>query len=372
MIPLSIPQIQGNEWKYVKDCLDTGWVSSAGNYVTNFEKMTAKYLDAKYAVAVTNGTAALHISLIASNVGKGDKVIVPTLTFVAPVNTVKYCNAEPIFMDCDPQTLCLDTNKLAKFLSTQTQRQKNRIKAIIPVHIFGYPCDMSAIIKLAQKYKLTVIEDATESLGSEYKGKKAGVLGKIGCLSFNGNKIITTGGGGMVITNNKSIAEKIRHLTTQAKKDEFTYNHDAIGYNYRLTNVQAALGVAQLEQLHGFLKIKRKNARLYRKLLYPIKQVEFLWEQSGIKSNFWFYTIKVPKKHHKPLMQHLIKDDIQVRPIWKLIHTLPMYKNAQIFEIKNATKAHCTCINLPCSVVLKESQIKYIVSAIKEYFQKYG
>lgn len=379
-IPLSEPLISGNEWKYVKDCLDTRWVSSAGEYVNRFEKMTADYVGAKYAVAVVNGTAALHLSLIATGVQPGDEVIVPALTFIAPVNVVRYCIAEPVFMDCDPDTLCMDVQKLADFLNKEcgegrggylyNKKSKRRIKAIIPVHIFGHPADMDELLKICKKNNIDIIEDATESLGSEYKGKKTGSFGAAGCFSFNGNKIITTGGGGMVVTDNIKIAKKVRHLSTQAKKDHFEYDHDEMGYNYRLSNMQAAMGVAQMERIQEFVNIKRRNASIYSDLLSEVKDVKFLWESAQVKSNFWFYTVKVAKKHKKKLINCLLSRNIQVRPVWKLIHTLPMYKNSQAYRIENAVKAYDTCINIPCSLSLSKKEIEYVSENIKNFFSR--
>ncbi len=379
-IALSEPEISGNEWKYIKECLDSGWVSSAGSYVDRFEKRLAGYVGSKYAVAVVNGTAALHVGLLASGVRPEDEVIVPALTFIAPVNAVRYCGAYPVFMDCDVENLCIDIRKVADFLQNNCKRQKDgftynkktgrRIKAVIPVHIFGHPADMDYLGGVARKYNITIIEDATESLGSEYKGKKTGSLGQAGCFSFNGNKIITTGGGGMVATDDRKLSERIRHLCTQAKKDAFEYYHDEIGYNYRLTNIQAAMGVAQMERLDEFIDRKRANASLYRKRMSEIDDISFLWEQSWAKSNFWFYTVAVPKKHKKKLMNFLLSRKIQVRPVWRLIHTLPMYKQFEAYKISNAFKIHESCVNLPCSVNISRKEIEYIVKSIKIYFGK--
>lgn len=380
LIPLSEPEISGNEWLYIKECLDTGWVSSVGSYVNRFEEMVAGYVGSKYAVATVNGTSALHVSLIACGVQPNDEVIVPTITFIAPVNVIRYCNAYPIFIDCDADTLCMDVQKAADFITneceirsdgfTYNKKTNRRIKAIIPVHVFGHPADMDKLVIICRTNNIDIIEDATESLGSKYKGKKTGSFGKAGCFSFNGNKIITTGGGGMVVTDNKGIADKVRHLTTQAKKDAFEYDHDEIGYNYRLTNIQAAIGVAQMERLNDFIAIKRENAALYRDLLAEIDGIEFLWEKLWAKSNFWFYTIRVPKVHKKNLIKFLLSKNIQVRPVWKLIHTLPMYKGSQSYRIENAVKAYDTCISLPCSLSLGKKEIEYITKNIRDYFSK--
>ena len=378
-IPLSEPSISGNEWKYIKECLDTGWVSSAGSYVTRFEEMIANYVGAKYAVATVNGTSALHVSLLACGIRPDDEVIVPTLTFIAPVNVVRYCGAYPVFMDGDPDTLCMDVKKVSDFINNEcvqrddgyvyNRKTDRRIKAIIPVHIFGHPVDMDGLLEICIKYNIDIIEDATESLGSEYKGKKTGSFGKIGCFSFNGNKIITTGGGGMLVTDDENIAKRARHLTTQAKSDPFEYDHDAVGYNYRLTNIQAAMGVAQLERIDEFIAIKRKNYNVYKELSSGIEEIEIFSEMQWAKSNFWFYTIKVNNGHKRPLMEFLLAKNIQVRPIWKLIHTLLMYRNAQSYAIDNAVKVYETCINLPCSVNIKQNDIEYVVNCTREYFK---
>ena len=377
-IPLSEPVISGNEWKYIKECLDTGWVSSVGNYVTRFEEMVARYVGTRYAVAAVNGTSALHVSLLACGIRPDDEVIVPTLTFIAPVNVVRYCGAYPVFMDCDPDTLCMDVKKVSDFINNEciqrddgyvyNRKTDRRIKAIIPVHIFGHPVDMDILMGICAKYNIDIVEDATESLGSEDKGKKTGSFGKIGCFSFNGNKIITTGGGGMIVTDDEDLANRARHLTTQAKSDPFAYDHDEIGYNYRLTNIQAAMGVAQMERLDEFIDIKRRNYSVYKSLFSDIEGVEIFGEKKCVRSNFWFYTIKVNNSHKRPLMEFLLAKNIQVRPIWKLIHTLPMYKDSQTYAIENAVEAYKTCINLPCSVSLKEEDIGFIVENIKSYF----
>jgi perosamine synthetase len=377
-IPLSVPVIKGNEWKYIKECLDSGWVSSVGGFVNRFEDMVAGYAGCKYAVATTNGTSALHVSLVACGIKSGDEVIVPTLTFIATANVVRYCNAEPVFMDCDKDTLCIDTDKLREFLKNSTYRENNitynsetkrPIRAMVPVHLFGHPSDVDSLLELADAYNIIIIEDATESLGSEYMGRQTGSFGKAGCFSFNGNKLITTGGGGMVVTDDESLAIRIRHLTTQARSDAVEYDHDAIGYNYRLTNIQAAMGVAQMEQIDEFIAVKRKNAELYRDLLDSVKEVDVLWEKDRVKSNFWYITLKMPPDHRKKLMEHLMSKGIQVRPVWKPLHALPVYKNCQAYKTTNAFEAHASCINLPCSVNISVEDIRYVSDNITGYFR---
>ena len=378
LIPLSEPEISGNEWKYIKECLDTGWISSVGSYVGKFEEVVASYVGSKHAVAVVNGTSAIHASLIACDVQSNDEVIVPVLTFIAPVNAVRYCGAYPVFMDCDKETLCMDVQKVSDFITkecsldsdgyTYNKKTGRKIKAIIPVHVFGHPVQLNALLEISERNNIRVIEDATGSLGSEYNGKRVGALGEMGCLSFNGNKIISAGGGGMVLTDDDELAFKTRHISTQAKKeDSIEYDHDGIGYNYRFSSLQASMGVAQMERLDEFVSIKRKNASLYKEALSGVDVVEFVWEQSWAKSNFWFYTIRVPKEQKVSLMEYLLSRNIQVRPIWKLIHTLPMYKDFQTYHISNAVEVYESCFNLPCSVSLQVSQTKYIVESIKEF-----
>ncbi len=382
VIPLSEPAITGNEWKYIKECLDTGWVSSVGSYVNRFEKMVAEYAGCRYGIAVVNGTSALHLSLLVCDVKSGDEVIVPTLTFVATANVVRYCGADPVFIDCDQETLCLDVEKLKLFLEKECMRESDgytynkasgrRIKAIMAVHIFGHPVEMDNLTGLCQRYNIDIIEDATESIGSEYKGKKTGSFGKLACFSFNGNKIITSGGGGMVVTDDKYLAEKVKHLSTQAKSDSIEYDHDEIGYNYRLTNLQAAIGVAQMEQLDEFISVKRRNALLYRDLLSEMEEVGFIWEEQWAKSNFWFYTIKFPAIHKNPLIDYFLSKGVQVRPVWVPIHSLPMYKDCQISGVESAVKIYNTSLNVPCSVKINEEDIRLVAKHLKGYFSSKG
>lgn len=379
MIPLSEPHISGNEWKYLKECLDSGWVSSDGSYVSRFEEMVAKYVRSPYSVATVNGTSALHVSLMTCGVQPGDEVMVPALTFIAPVNTVRYCGAAPVFMDCEGDTLCLDTEKVIEFVRkgcksgkdgyTCNRESGSRVKGIIPVHVFGHPVDMDPLLEICREHNIDIIEDATESLGSIYKGSFTGTLGKAGCFSFNGNKIITTGGGGMIVTGDEEIARRARHVATQAKSDAFEYDHDEIGYNYRLTNIQAAMGVAQLERLEEFVEIKRRNAELYGQLLEDLEGVETVREREWARSNFWLCTIRVPAMDRKPLMGHLLSRGIQVRPVWRLVNTLPMYKGYQSYKVEEAVRALQTCVSLPSSVGLKREQIELVANAIRAYFQ---
>ncbi|MEM6807169.1 MAG: aminotransferase class I/II-fold pyridoxal phosphate-dependent enzyme, partial [Bacteroidota bacterium] len=268
-IPLSIPTLGGNEWTYIKECLDTNWVSSVGSYVTAFEESLASYTGAPYAIATVNGTAALHISLILAGVERDDYVIVPNITFIASANSVAYAGANPLFIDIEEESWQMDLNLLESFLIEETEESENgriykkdgkRIKAIMPVHVLGNMTEMDRLMDIARRFALLVIEDSTEALGSRYKGQHAGTFGELGCFSFNGNKIITTGGGGMIVTADEEKAKRAKHLTTQAKADPFAYVHDEIGYNYRLVNILAAMGVAQMEKLDAFKQVRIQNA----------------------------------------------------------------------------------------------------------------
>jgi perosamine synthetase len=376
MIPLSVPYMGGNELAYVKECIYTGWVSSVGSYVTAFEKKCSDYLDVPFAVAVVNGTAALHLSLLACGVEPNDEILVPTLTFVATANTVTYCNAVPFFLDVDAETMCLDVSKLKVFIETQTVKRQDgfsynkktnrRIKAIIPVHVFGHPVDIDPMQKICEAANIDIIEDATESLGSLYKGKKTGCFGRCACFSFNGNKIITTGGGGIVVTSDRELAYKIKHLSTQAKSSPLEYDHDMVGYNYRMCNVNAAIGVAQMELLDSFIKIKRRNLEVYRSLLADFPGIKLFQEQEWAQSNSWFYTVQVPRAKKQFVLNALMNAGIQARPIWKLLHTLPMYADCQCDDISVACVIYDTCLNLPCSVTLTESDIVRVTDRLKE------
>lgn len=375
-IPLCVPNISGNEWNYVKECLDTNWVSSGGKYVHEFEKKFAQFVGSKYAIAVVNGTAALHISLLLSDVQKGDEVLMPNLTFVAPANAVSYCGAKPILLDSNWENLGIDIDKLKKFLNTETTFSNGntinnttgaKIKAIIPMHTFGYPVDMDPLKELCKARNIHIIEDATESLGSKYKNIKTGNFGKLACFSFNGNKIMTTGGGGMIVTNYEDLAKKAKHLTTTAKTDPVSYDHDEIGYNYRLVNILAAIGCAQLEKMNDFISIKRNNWTKYNELFKNYQLASLHKEPENVKSNYWMYclvlkdnTISIPK-----LITQLELKGIQVRPVWKLMSDLPMFKNCQTNGKETAKEIQNQVLNIPCSTNIKCDEIKRVVSEIK-------
>lgn len=382
MIPLSVPNFEGNEEKYVQDAVSQGWVSTGGAYVDKFERVIAEYAGVSGAVACQSGTAALHLSLLECGVGIGDMVIVPTLTFIAAVNPVAYIYAEPIFMDCD-DSLCLDARKLRQFCKEEcfiTEKglvhhaTQKIVKAIMVVHVFGNLADMEAIMSVAEEYNLKVIEDATEALGSYYKngkyaGKMAGTIGDFGAYSFNGNKIITTGGGGGIVSRNKSALEHMKYLSTQAKDDAHFYIHHEIGFNYRMTNVQAAIGVAQMEELEEFIQRKNKNYELYCRYLLNNNNVEILKFRNECRLNKWFYSLKINKevctKDIRSYIEELQNHGVQTRPIWGLIHEQNPYTNCIPYKIVNAKYYSERIINLPCSTNLIEGSIWTVCEAIK-------
>ena len=379
MIPLSQPYLEGNEWKYVKDCLDTGWISSAGSYVTQFERMVADYVGAKFGIACMNGTVGLHLSLLATGVDSESHVIVPNLTFIATLNAVKYLGAKPILIDVDTHNWQLDLNLLEQFLSENTYIKDNYcyhktthlpIKAIVPVHVFGNMCDISKIIAISKNYNIQIIEDSTESLGTITKGKHSGTFGEIGVFSFNGNKIISTGGGGVIVTNNELLAKQIKHLTTQAKSDPEEYIHDAIGYNYRLVNVLAAIGVAQLEQFPKILKKKQNIDKYYRKNLNGIGDVIFQEVSKDVTTNCWLFTFKTQKM--RALISFLNNNSIMCRPIWKPMNELEMFQKDIYITSKNVSKEiYNSCISIPSSAGLTKKEMNKVVSKIKEFYEKY-
>ena len=377
LIPLSVPNIAGNEWKYVKDCLDTGWISSVGSYVNQFEQMVADYSGAKYGVAAVNGTAALHISLLMNDVKPGDYVILPNLTFVASANSIKYLGADPILIDADPKLWQMDLDLLEEFLQTETEirgkeliykKDGRVVRAIMPVHILGNICDMDRFMKIVSAYPLAIVEDATEALGSYYKGKHAGTFSEMACFSFNGNKIISTGGGGVIVTSNEALAKKAKHLTTTAKSSPDEYYHDEVGYNYRLVNVLAAIGVAQMEQLPGFIRRKKQIVDYYQSQLTGVADIRFQEILPEVETNGWLFTIQTD--HQKKILDHLNKNSILSRRFWMPMNKLPMYSKGIYFQKKdNADYIYNTCLSIPSSTSITDEQMEIVVREIKAALQ---
>ena len=384
MINLSVPNLSMDILDNLKECLESGWVSTGGRFIPEFETKVKNYMKTKFAAGVQSGTAGLHMSLQVLGVQRDEEVFVPTLTFIAAVNPTTYLGASPIFIDCD-DSLCMDPIKLEKFCSEEcdfkegvlvNKKTNKKIRALVIVHVFGNMADMEKIMDIAKKYNLRVLEDATEALGTyytegRYKGKYAGTIGDIGVLSFNANKIITTGGGGMVVGDNEELVEKVRFLSSQAKKDILYFIHDEIGYNYRMLNLQAALGTSQIDQLESFIKTKIKNYKIYKEELEKIEGLEILPFVEGIRANHWFYSLKIDKEKYgigrDELLQKLVDAGIQTRPIWGLIHQQKPYSACQNYKIEKALYYYDRILNLPCSSNLTEKEVYQVIEKIKEF-----
>lgn len=381
-IPLSIPNFEGNEEKYVLDAVKQGWVSTGGTYITELEQKLAEYLQVAQVIACQSGTSALHLALMECGVIPGDLVLVPTLTFIAAVNPVRYQFAEPFFMDCD-DSLCIDPIKLRQFCKQECEIRNGElhykgtnqvIRALVVVHIFGNLANMEQIMEIAEEYHLKVVEDATEALGSRflsgcYAGKMAGTIGDFGAFSFNGNKIITTGGGGAVVARDEAQLKHIKYISTQAKDDSLYYIHNEVGYNYRMTNLQAALGVAQLEYLPEFINRKKNNYEMYQEYFSLISDVRLLGFRKGTDANKWFYSLMMPERYAGNLhlaIEQLQKKGIQTRPIWGLIHQQQPYQSNQAYQIEKAIYYSQRIINIPCSTNLTKAQIKRVIDGIQE------
>ncbi len=377
MLLLSGPNMGGNAWKYVKDCLDTGWVSSVGAYVDQFEKMSAEFAGTKYAVATSSGTTALHICLLMLGVNEHDYVITPNITFIATCNSIRYTGAHPILIDTDENSWQMDLDLLESFLKNETEQRGNlcyhkkdgkRIPVIMPVHVLGNMCDMDRLMAIAEQYHLTVVEDSTEALGSYYKGKHAGSFGLMGTFSYNGNKIITTGGGGMIVTNDEALAKKAKHLTTQAKSDPFEYIHDEIGYNYRLVNVSAAMGVSQMELLPGFIERKKEIIAFYKNELNGVGDISFQQVSDDVNPNWCMPTIK--KNWKRDFIKILNDRKLQSRPFWVPMNQLRMFTE-EIYYHQNdrSDYVYKHCLSIPCSTNISNEDMATVVAAIKDVYR---
>ena len=371
--------MSGNEWAYVKECLDTGWVSSVGGYVDRFEKETAEFVGVRHAIATVNGTAALHVALLVAGVQPGDEVLVSTLTFIAPANAIRYVGAWPVFIDAEADYWQMDPDRVAIFLEHDCRPKDGglvnrhtgrRVAAILPVDILGHPVQAGPIVDLARKYGLAVVEDATEGLGARYRDRKVGALGDVACLSFNGNKIITTGGGGMILTDDEAWAQKARHLTTQAKEDPLEYVHKEIGFNYRLTNVLAAIGVAQLEQLDAYVARKREIAARYTQALAGVPGISVPREAPWARSTFWLYTILVDAGRFgmgsRDLLRQLQRNGIQSRPLWQPMHRSAAHEKAWWTGGEVADRLNREALSLPCSVSLTPEDQAFVLERLRD------
>ncbi len=386
-VPLSIPNFEGNERKYVDDAIEQGWVSTGGAYINKLEKSLAQFLHTDNVAACQSGTAALHLAMVEAGVKPGDVVLVPPLTFIAAVNPVKYQFATPVFIDCD-DSFCMDATKLRDFCQKecsfdgqQLTYKGNPVKAVVIVHVFGNMADMGKIMSIAHRYNLKVIEDATEALGSKYTngplaGKYAGTIGDFGCYSFNGNKIITTGGGGAITANDTKVVDHIRYLSTQAKDDVHYYIHNEVGYNYRMTNLQAALGVAQLEELPEFIRRKQKNYKLYCQLFDGFELGHMIGFRSEIDSNMWFYSLEINRDKVKATMREIItkleEKGVQTRAIWGLINEQLPYIHEVTYKLEKAPYYAERILNIPSSTQITEEEIHYVAENIKKVLEAFA
>lgn len=364
-VALHEPEFAGAEWDYVKDCLNTGWVSSVGKYVDEFEVRLAEYTGAGHAVSVVNGTAALHAALVSLGVGPGDEVLIPTLTFIATANAVSYCGAVPHFVDSAEDTLGMDPVALADYLGTVAEpvsgglrnvQTGRRLAAVVPMHVFGHPVDIHALLDVCGRHVLPVVEDAAESLGSWVGDRHTGTFGRMGVLSFNGNKTITTGGGGAILTNDADLARRLKHLTTTARqRHEWEFVHDAIGFNYRMPNLNAALGCAQMERLPDMLARKRRLAAAYQAAFAASSEFRFVSEPAGCRGNYWLNAVVLgtPDRARRDACLTAAQDaGFQCRPVWRLMHRLPMYEACPRAPLPVAERLEAGLINLPSSAKL--------------------
>lgn len=378
-IPLCVPEIRGNEWQYVRDCLDTGWVSSVGSYVERFEREMAAVAGTRHAVATSCGTAALHTALLVAGVRPDDEVLVSTLTFIAPANAVRYVGAWPVFVDAEPHYWQMDPERVADFMRRRCDRVDGawrhratgrRVSALLPVHVLGHPARMSELVAMAREFGLVVVEDASESLGATCDGVPVGQTGDVACFSFNGNKLITTGGGGMLVTDDQAMAERARYLTTQAKDDPVEYVHGAVGYNYRLTNVQAAMGVAQLEKLGEYVEAKRRIAARYSDAFASVPGIRPMAEAPWARSSFWMYTVLVDDARYgrssRELLRMLEARKIQSRPLWQPLHRSPAHAGSPLSDCPVADWLHRSALSLPCSVGLGEADQDRVMAAVRD------
>jgi perosamine synthetase len=384
VIPLCVPEVRGREWEYIKECLDTNWVSSVGPFVDRFERGIADYVGARFAVATTSGTAALHVSLLAAGVEPHDEVLVSTLAFIAPANAIRYVGAWPVFIDADSVTWQMDVHRVVEFLkqaccwrdgaliNVSTGR---RVRALLPVHILGHPVDMDPLLEVAREYQLAVIEDAAECLGARYKGIPVGHLGDISCLSFNGNKIITTGGGGMVVTDNQDWASRVRYLTTQGKDDPIEYVHSNVAFNYRLSNIQAAMGCAQLEHLDEYIAAKLQIAQAYRQALGCIPGITLMPEAPWAFSTFWLYTVLVDRERFgigsRKLLEELAAAGVQTRPLWQPLHLSNAHRNSSSCGGRVAEVLNQDALSLPSSVGLGVDGVFKVAELIRRGCRTY-
>ena len=384
-VPLCAPVLDGREIEYLRECIESGWVSYLGPFVERFERAIADFTGVPHALATSSGTSALHLALMAVGVRADDEVIVPTLTFIAPANAVRYVGAYPVFVDAEPDTWQMDVRRVAEFLEMGCRRHGEhlvnrisgrRIAALLPVHVLGHPVDMDPLLALADRYRLKVVEDATESLGARYKGRAVGSMSDAACFSFNGNKLITSGGGGMVVSADADLIRRARHLSTQAKTDAVEYAHDAVGYNYRLTNIQAAVGLAQAERLEEFIAAKRAIAGRYRAALAGLPGVDIMPAADWAEVVFWMYTVRLKAagraSEGRPVLRALDAQGIQTRPLWQPLHLSPAHRGAQALGGAVAEGLYHQALSLPCSSNLTRVEQERVIAAFKQELTRIG
>jgi perosamine synthetase len=377
IVPLSVPELCGNEAKYLQECVSGGWVSSVGPFVERFERDVAAYVGARFAVAMVNGTSALHLALLVGGVQPGDEVLVSNLTFIAPANAIRYAGARPVFIGSEAAYWQIDPAKVREFLVTHCERRAEgvfnrtsgrRVRALVAVHILGHPADLDALLALTREFGLRLIEDCAEAIGTEYRGRRVGTFGLLSAFSFNGNKVITCGGGGMLVTNDEALAAQARHLSTQAKSDPREYIHDAVGYNYRLTSLQAAVGVAQLEQLDGFLARRREIAARYAAAFAEVDGLRFMEEAVWAKSIFWLSTVLINEARFgmesRALMHRLEQEGIQTRPLWQPMHRSPAHADCESFGCEVDDYLSAQALSLPSSTGLTAADQERVIAAV--------
>ena len=376
-IPLCVPNISGNEWEYLRACLDSGWVSSAGPFVERFEAQFAHVTDGGYAIATSTGTAALHVAVLLAGVRPDEEVILPALSFIAPANAVRYAGAWPTFVDVDRTYWQLDPHEVEAFLredcvggagALRNRHTNRRVTAILPVDVLGHPVDLDRIHVLAREFGLAVIEDATESLGARYHGRPLGSCSAITCFSFNGNKLLTTGGGGMLVTRDEQLAKRARYLTTQAKDDALEFVHGEVGFNYRLTNVQDAIGIAPLEQLMAFVAAKRRIAERYSRALSTLEGLQPMSEAPWARSAYWLYTVLLDARtcslDRRQLLRALAERGIQTRPLWQPLHRSPAHASSFARPCPVADETQANALSLPCSTHLSEADQDRVIDSV--------
>jgi len=377
-IPLSVPHLVGNEKKYVNQCLDSNWISAGGEFVRRFEDEFAKFTGADFAVAVSSGTAAIHLALIAAGIKPGDGVFAPTVTFIAPINAISYVGAQPVFVDIDQDSLGISPESVQSFIdkycyfkdSILINRFSNeRISAIMAVHVYGHSARIDELNEIAQKYNLALVEDASEAIGTRYKDKHVGTFGNFGCFSFSGNKLLATGNGGIFLTNDEEAATRVRHLRQQATTDTRYFYHDEVGYNYRMSNLAAAIGLAQMEYLPQTITTKRKIHLVYERAFEGVEDIKLFTELDWCRSNYWMAVLQVPAERRDEFIAHMEVRAIEARPIWELNNRHPMYSACSCANIDNSIDLYESLVAIPCNQSMSEDDAQRVVATVIDFLK---